>query len=123
MLIAAALPNNLLVGKGRDWLVVFAYILILTSTHGLILFRRQQLKQKEKSINSSIEEESILANQIQVFLVEEKRFLESNLRVGDVARQLDVPEYRIRAIMLNHYNAKNFNHYVNKCVLNTQKPY
>lgn len=108
MLIAAALPNNLLVGKGRDWLVVFAYILILTSTHGLILFRRQQLKQKEKSINSSIEEESILANQIQAFLVEEKRFLESNLRVGGVARQLDVPEYRIRAIMLNHYNAKKF---------------
>ena len=114
MLIAAALPTDLFAGAGRDWLVVFAYILIFTSTHGLIRFRQQQLNPKEKSPDSTTQEESILADQIHTLLVEEKRFLESNLRVADVARQLDVPEYRIRAIMLNHFKAKNFNHYVNQ---------
>lgn len=114
MLIAAALPTDLLAGDGRDWLVVFAYILILSSTHGLILFRQQQIDQKEKRSEPSIQEENILAHQIHRLLVEEKRFLESSLRVADIARELDVPEYRIRAIMLNQFNAKNFNHYVNQ---------
>ncbi len=114
MLIAAALPTDLLAGSGRDWLVVFAYLLILTSTHGLIRFRQQQLEQKEKSTDSSLQEETILAAQISTLLVEEKRFLEPSLRVADIARELYVPEYRIRAIMLNHFNAKNFNHYVNQ---------
>lgn len=114
MLIAAALPTDLLAGSGRDWLVVFAYLLILTSTHGLIRFRQQQLDQKEKSTDSSLQEETSLADQISTLLVEEKRFLEPSLRVADIARELDVPEYRIRAIMLNHFNAKNFNHYVNQ---------
>lgn len=114
MLIAAAFPTDFLAGKGRDWLVVFAYLLILASTHGLIRFRQQQLDQHEKATNSISEEETILAQQIHQLLVEEKRFLEPNLRVADIARELDVPEYRIRALMLNHFNAKNFNHYVNQ---------
>ncbi|BBN82327.1 hypothetical protein PA25_23120 [Pseudoalteromonas sp. A25] len=114
MLIAAALPSNVLAGAGRDWLVVFAYLLILASTQGLILFRQKQINQKENSTDLSAQDESLLANQIHVLLVDEKRFLESNLRVADIARELNVPEYRIRAIMLNHFNAKNFNHYVNQ---------
>lgn len=114
MLIAVALPTDLLLGTGRDWLVVFAYVLIFTSSHVLIHFRQQQLSQKEKSTDSAIEEENMLAHQIHALLDEEKRFLESSLRVADIARELDVPEYRIRAIMLKHFNAKNFNHYVNQ---------
>jgi len=114
MLISTALPPELIASTGRDWLVVFAYILILITTHGLIRFRQLQIIQKETSTDSSAQEEDILADKIQALLVEEKRFLESSLRVVDIARELDVPEYRIRAIMLNHFNAKNFNHYVNQ---------
>jgi AraC-like DNA-binding protein len=113
MLIGASLPSTLAAGAGRNWLSAFAFLVILISTHGLILFRQQQSEQKEKSTDSNGQEENMLAQQIHVMLVEEKRFLESNLRVADIARELDVPEYRIRAIMLNHFNAKNFNHYVN----------
>lgn len=113
MLFGTSLPSTLAAGAGRDWLSAFAFLVILISTHGLILFRQHQFDQKEKRTDSNVQEENILATQIQVMLVEEKRFLESNLRVADIARELDVPEYRIRAIMLNHFNAKNFNHYVN----------
>jgi AraC-like DNA-binding protein len=113
MLIGASLPSSLAAGAGREWLSAFAFLVILISTHGLIIFRQHQFEQKEKSTNSNVQEENILAKKIHVMLVEEKRFLESNLRVADIARELDVPEYRIRAIMLNHFNAKNFNHYVN----------
>ena len=114
MIIGATLPPDLLAGAGRDWLVVFAYTLILTSSHGLIRFRQQQLDKKDESTDSPALEESKLAKQIQTLLVEEQRFLEPNLRVADIARELDVPEYRIRDIMLNQFNAKNFNHYVNQ---------
>ena len=114
MLIAAALPGDVLSGAGRDWLVVFAFLLVLTSTHGLIRFRQHQLDEKENNVDSTTDEEHKLAEQIHRLMVEEKRFLESNLRVADIARELNVPEYRIRTIMLNHFNAKNFNHYVNQ---------
>lgn len=114
MLIGATLPADLLAGAGRNWLVVFAYILILTCTHGLIRFRQLQLDKKDESTDLADQEESKLADKIRNLLVEEKHFLEPSLRVADIARELDVPEYRIRAIMLNHFNAKNFNHYVNQ---------
>lgn len=114
MLIAAVIPPNFLAGAGRDWVVALAYLLILTSTHGLIRFRQQQLAQKENGEESVNQEEIELARQIQTLLIEEKRYLDSDLRVADFARELDVPEYRVRAIMLNHFNAKNFNHYVNQ---------
>lgn len=114
MLIAAAFPPDLFAGEGRKWLVVFAYLLILTSSHWLILYKNQLSEQKESVNDASIQEEAVLAEQLHTLLVEQKRFLESNLRVADIARELDVPEYRIRAIMLNHFNAKNFNHHVNQ---------
>lgn len=114
MLIATVIPSDVLAGEGRDWLVVFAYLLVLTSTQGLIIFRQQQLDVKQKSSDLTVQEENRFARRIQTFFVEEKRFLESNLRVADIARELDIPEYRIRTIMLNHFNAKNFNHYVNR---------
>ncbi|MEW6992512.1 helix-turn-helix domain-containing protein [Colwelliaceae bacterium 6441] len=114
MVIGETLPTDFLAGAGREWLSAFAFFVILTSTHGLICFRQQQIEQKEKSTDSTIEEEGLLAQQIQTLLVEERRFLVSSLRVADIARELDVPEYRVRAIMLNHFDAKNFNHYVNQ---------
>lgn len=114
MLIAAALPTDFLEGAGRDWLVVFAYILILISTHALIRFRQLQLDSKEHNTDSTAQDEDILVEQIHTLFAVEKRFLEPSLRVADIARELNVPEYRIRAIMLNHFNAKNFNHYVNQ---------
>ena len=114
MLIGATLPAELLTGNGRDWLSTFSFLVILLSTHGLILFRQQQLNQKEKNTAPSVQEEPALAQQIHPTLVDEKRYLESSLRVSDIARELNVPEYRIRSVMLNHFNAKNFNHYVNQ---------
>lgn len=114
MLIATILPTKQLAGTGRDWLVVFSYLLILTSTHGLIRYRQRQIDQSEKETDLSAQKDELLAHQIHTMLVEKKRFLESNLRVADIARELDVPEYRIRAIMLKYFNAKNFNHYVNQ---------
>lgn len=114
MLVASAFPADFFNGLGRDWMVVCAYILILSSSHFLIRFRQTQIDKKENVSTSSTQEDDLLAQKIRALLVEERRYLESNLRVADIARELDVPEYRIRAIMLNHFNAKNFNHFVNQ---------
>ncbi len=113
MIVGSTLPADFLAGAGRDWLSAFAFTVILTSTHGLIYFR-QQVNPKEKVADSAVQEENLLASKIQLLIVTEKRFLEPKLRVGDIARELDVPEYLVRTIMLNHFNAKNFNHYINQ---------
>ncbi|AOT09515.1 helix-turn-helix domain-containing protein [Pseudoalteromonas luteoviolacea] len=114
MLIAVSLPKDLATGEGREWLVVFAYTLIFISTHWLIRFRQQQLMQQDLKNEGITQSEHLLSKEIQRLLVEEKRFLDVNLRVADIARELDLPEYRIRTIMLTCFNAKNFNHYVNQ---------
>ncbi|WP_081220976.1 helix-turn-helix domain-containing protein [Pseudoalteromonas luteoviolacea] len=114
MLVAVALPKELAMSGGREWLVVFAYILIFISTHWLIQFRQQQFMQQPVKKESTLQSERLLAQKIQHLLVEEKRFLDANLRVADIARELALPEYRIRAIMLDGFKAKNFNHYVNQ---------
>ncbi|GGD58664.1 helix-turn-helix transcriptional regulator [Lacimicrobium alkaliphilum] len=40
--------------------------------------------------------------------------MQPNLKVADLARALDVSEYRISRVMKEHLQARNFNHYVNR---------
>ena len=63
---------------------------------------------------SPSESDAPLAAQIHDFLIEQKQFLQPNLKVADLARQLDVPEYRISRILKQFFEAKNFNHYINQ---------
>ncbi len=58
--------------------------------------------------------EQKLAAKIKTLLIERQLFLQENLKVGDIARILDLPEYRISKALRKHLNAKNFNQYVNE---------
>ncbi|GGA80094.1 hypothetical protein GCM10011369_22590 [Neiella marina] len=44
----------------------------------------------------------------------QRQYRQSNLKVADVARALDVSEYRVSRILKQHFQAKNFNHFVNQ---------
>ncbi|NVK56316.1 MAG: helix-turn-helix transcriptional regulator [Alteromonadaceae bacterium] len=58
------------------------------------------------------DEDIQLATHISDFL--DENYLQANLKVADVARALNVSEYRISRVLKQHYQAKNFNHYINR---------
>jgi transcriptional regulator GlxA family with amidase domain len=41
-------------------------------------------------------------------------YLQTNLKVADLARHLSVLEYRVRRISRHHFNARNFNPFINE---------
>lgn len=55
----------------------------------------------------------LLAAKISQLIENESLFLQANLKVADVARHLDVPEYRVSRALETHISHKNFNQYIN----------
>lgn len=54
-----------------------------------------------------------LAIQLQQLLITAQVFLQPNLRLTDLAKQLDVPEYRVSRVLRHQFNASNFNQFIN----------
>ena len=59
------------------------------------------------------EQDAQLSRQLHTVLVEHQLYLKANLKVADLARTLDVSEYRIGRAMKHGFKAKNFNQFVN----------
>ncbi|ALS98083.1 helix-turn-helix transcriptional regulator [Lacimicrobium alkaliphilum] len=59
------------------------------------------------------ENDILLAEEITRRLQQQRQYLQTNLRVSDIAWALDVPEYRISRVMREQLRAQNFNHHVN----------
>lgn len=51
--------------------------------------------------------------QLQQLLFQEKLYLQANLRLTDVAQQLQVPEYRVSRLIRSQLHASNFNNFIN----------
>jgi AraC-like DNA-binding protein len=60
------------------------------------------------------EGDQVLAKQIQQMLEQQNMYLQANLKVADLARQMSVSEYRISRIFRHHFNARNFNQFINE---------
>lgn len=58
-------------------------------------------------------EEKILGDKLHNFLIEQKQFLQPNLKVIDLASKLDVSEYKISRVIRLHFQTANFNSLVN----------
>ena len=55
-----------------------------------------------------------LSANLQQLLFQHNLFLQPNLRLTDLSKQLDVPEYRISKIVRTQFHASNFNQFINK---------
>ncbi|NQD36745.1 helix-turn-helix transcriptional regulator [Permianibacter sp. IMCC34836] len=64
----------------------------------------------EPAVNDA---EQSLAEHIHRALREQQRYLETELKVADLARQFEVSEYRISRAIHNHLGARNFNQLIN----------
>jgi len=67
----------------------------------------------EPEVLSITPAEKLLCDGIRQMLFEQQLFLQANLRLTDLARQLDVPEYRISKLLRSQFQASNFNQFIN----------
>ncbi|MBL4631278.1 MAG: helix-turn-helix transcriptional regulator [Paraglaciecola sp.] len=60
------------------------------------------------------EEDTFLAKQIQQVLEQQNMYLQTSLKVADLARHMSVSEYRISRIFRYNFQARNFNQFINE---------
>lgn len=67
----------------------------------------------EPEVLSITAADKLLCDSIRQLLFEQQLFLQANLRLTDLARQLDVPEYRVSKLLRSQFQASNFNQFIN----------
>jgi AraC-like DNA-binding protein len=108
--------------NARGWTTSTAMLLMLVFTQWLIVYRQhQQNNHTSKSQNIppiqtryETTSDPIFIDSVNQKLVTEQLFLTPNLKVADLARALDVPEYRVSDAIKLHYDSANFNQVVNR---------
>ena len=116
----------------QEFITIFIIFFVLLNTHILLLWRFKQaasseqspigstnhstavitVKTKENHASSAIEKH--LAQQVETLLIDQSLFLQANLKVADLARELNVPEYRVSKALRSTLQARNFNQYINE---------
>ncbi|RVU35376.1 AraC family transcriptional regulator [Rheinheimera riviphila] len=67
----------------------------------------------ETEVLSITAADKLLCDGIRQLLFQQQLFLQANLRLTDLAKQLDVPEYRISKLLRSQFQASNFNQFIN----------
>ncbi|XOV79455.1 MAG: helix-turn-helix domain-containing protein [Aestuariibacter sp.] len=114
----------------HQWFVVISAIQIMVVTQLLIYWRQNDVKitlhknqitdisernaTHSNEVQLSTAEEESVARNINAFLVEQRGYLQPNIKMSDLARTLNTPEYKIRSVMRHQMHCKNFNEYLNK---------
>lgn len=120
-LIAPQLPAELFDGNLRVWLSCYAALFMMLVAQILIFLRTRGTDSNTvKAEDSPVVEQAInqedikLASDLKAWLIDQKHYLQANLKVADVARELGVSEYRVSRVLTSQLDAKNFNQYVNQ---------
>ncbi|GGD63251.1 helix-turn-helix transcriptional regulator [Lacimicrobium alkaliphilum] len=108
-------------GYWHHLLATISAIQIMLVTQILILWKSHTAKSgtEAQGLADSMvsapghENDMLLAEEITRRLQQQQQYLQPNLRVSDIARALDVPEYRVSRVMREQLRAQNFNHHVN----------
>ena len=109
----------------QEWITNFIILFVIATSQILLLWQKNQ---QQACANFKVEEvtdparyesnleyaDSKLAQQIEQLLIKQEHFLQANLKVGDLAKQLNVPEYKVSKVIRHYTDAPNFNHYVNQ---------
>jgi AraC-like DNA-binding protein len=116
----------------KELFTVLIILFVLTNTQLLMMWRFKKAKTAKISneatdnsplpdiehsdtyINEPCHNEQALADKVAALLVNRSLFLKTNLKVADIARELDVSEYKVSNALRNNLNARNFNQYINE---------
>lgn len=109
-----------------EWVISIITIAILTSSQILLFWKTKTESESTELIleNDNVPAASLCLNQPKIdqeqidrvtnLLIAEEWFLHANLKVGDLAKALDLPEYKVSKIIRNNLNAPNFNYFINQ---------
>lgn len=113
-----------------EWVISSLILFVLINTQVLMVWRYR--KPQEGAVTNQTETTKVLyplsepqdnaafcverqtAEAVKSLLIEQKLFLRANLKVGDIAKALNLPEYRVSKVFRSYFNAKNFNQYINE---------
>jgi len=115
-----------------------AALLMLIVTQGLIIWQHSSKNVHAKDADSKVkiqafssppcdteknlsQDDLYLGMQIKQLLVTQRWYLESGLKVADVARQFNVSEYRVSRVLREQLDARNFNQFINALRINHAK--
>lgn len=106
------------------WFVVCAALQILITTQIIIVWQQRHAvsikvakttpaNTSNSNVENIIENDPELINGINQVLHQQQLYLQANLKMLDIAQRLNVPEYRISRVLRHHFNARNFNQFIN----------
>ena len=123
------LSNYIFAGDvaAKQWVITAIILMVVVNTHILLIWRNKIHWQQHAGTENTVKDfvaateprvlpsdnDVLLAAQISQLIENESLFLQANLKVADVARHLDVPEYRVSRALKTHISDKNFNQYIN----------
>lgn len=113
----------------KVWFIPFAASSIIIMTQILLFWRSFESRKHQKIVKPvgiatdlvdetqlvemHHEKNNALAEQLDMLLIKQQLFLQTNLKVADIARILEVSEYRVSGALKHHFKAENFNRFVN----------
>ena len=72
-----------------------------------------EIRSDTRGVTALSHADVLLITQLEQLLFKEKLYLQANLRLTDVAQQLQVPEYRVSRLLRSQFHASNFNKFIN----------
>ena len=96
------------------WLMTVSAIQIMVVVQVIMWWRQYNQLHNAEDTNAEAHEidENLIAG-INLLLKENKGYLTQNLKMIDLANQLNVSEYKVSRAIRHHFNAPNFNHFIN----------
>jgi len=103
------------------WLVVISALQIMLVTQAVLWWKQYTSINNISKSGARIEPvenevfdiDPSLISGINLLLCEDKRYLTHNLKMIDLANELNVSEYKISRAIRYHFEAPNFNHFIN----------
>jgi len=111
------------------WLVVISALQIMLVTQVILWWQQYKVIDKSDETETCIQKLEIETSDIDPTLIsginllfnEDKRYLTPNLKMIDLANELNVSEYKISRAIRHHFAAPNFNYFINSLRLDHAK--
>jgi len=103
------------------WLMIISALQVILVTQVILWWQQYRPIDKKTESTQGIKEfvnkapdiDPTLISGINTLLNEDKRYLTPNLKMVDLANELNVSEYKISLVIRHHFAAPNFNHFIN----------
>lgn len=115
--IISKLTKNVAISdpEAQQWVITSLILFVTINTQIIMYWRYRNASEQNQSVKDS---DLQLAEKVEHLIINEQMFLQTNLKVGDIAKHLNLPEYKVSKALREHLNAKNFNQFVNQLRIN-----